>query len=127
MDQVLLSRDAQLTFDLGNEAPPLKKSVKGTTNTSADGVYGWYRYIQDFTGDFAEEWLSRLFPNGGAVWDPFAGSGTTLVASKKLGLPSMGFDVSPFMVDVVRAKTDWSLDPALLSKTVYQVVARAEQ
>jgi len=126
MDDVISSRDAQLGMDFLSDTPKVFKSVKGTTNTSADGVYGWYRYIQDFTGEFAEEWLTKLFPNGGSVWDPFAGSGTTLVASKKLGLPSAGFDVSPFMVDVVRAKTDWSIDPTLLTKAIDTVLSRAQ-
>lgn len=95
-----------------------------TTNTAADGVFGWYQYIQDFTGEFALDWLKRLAPPGGLVWEPFAGSGTTLVAAKMLGLPSVGYDTIPFMVDVARTKVSWdipigqlvsSLDRLLLS------------
>lgn len=81
-----------------------------STNSAADGIFGWYSYIQDFTGSFALDWLREIALDKSLVWDPFAGSGTTLVAAKHLGVPSVGFDMNPFIVDVARAKVDWSLD-----------------
>jgi DNA modification methylase len=86
-----------------------RQGLGAWSNDPDDGVFGWYRYIQDFTGVFALDWLDRLAQPGDLVWEPFAGSGTTLVAAKTLGLDSVGYDVSPFMVDVARAKLDWSL------------------
>jgi hypothetical protein len=79
-----------------------------STNTASDGIYGWYRYIQDFTGDFALDWLKSIARPGDLIWEPFAGSGTTLVAAKSLGYESIGFEMNPFMVDVARVKLDWS-------------------
>lgn len=105
------SRSSQILLDLCPSQPVLGRSQKGTTNGEADGVYGWYRYIQDFTGAFAEGWIGKTFEKGDLIWDPFMGSGTTLLACKHLGLRSTGYDVSPFMVDVVRAKIDWSISP----------------
>lgn len=76
------------------------------------GVFGWFGYVQDFPGGFTLEWLRRLAPPGAVVWEPFSGSGTTLVAGQMLGLPTFGFDLNPFMVEVARAKLDWGLDGA---------------
>lgn len=78
------------------------------------GIFGWYHYIQDFNGDFALAWLQELAHSSERIWEPFCGSGTTLVAAKMLGMPSWGFDISPFMVDVAQVKTTWTLDPRAL-------------
>lgn len=84
-------------------------SLGPTTNGGNDGIFGWYRYIQDFTGEFALKWLDRIAQDGDLVWEPFSGSGTTLVAAKLLGYDSVGYDISPFMVDVARTKVDWTV------------------
>ncbi|MHA6644686.1 DNA methyltransferase [Mesorhizobium sp. A623] len=102
------------------------RNWRGTTNTEADGVYGWYRYIQDFTGDFAEKWISKTFSEGSLVWDPFVGSGTTIVACQKLGIDSVGYDANPFMIEVVHAKTDWGLSPVLIEEELHSILAQAK-
>ena len=93
-----------------------------TTNRVADGIFGWYRYIQNFTGEFAVEWLSRLARRDDVIWEPFSGSGTTLVASKLLGLKSYGYDISPFMVDVASVKVDWTVDPEEIGIAIERVL-----
>ena len=94
-----------------------------TTNRFTDGVFGWYQYIQDFTGQFALYWLNRLARQGDVIWEPFSGSGTTLVASKMLGFESHGYDISPFMVDVAKAKVDWTAGPDEIEKGLEKVLA----
>ena len=74
-------------------------------------VFGWFHYVQDFSGEFASDWLERLSAPGDVVWDPFLGSGTTALAAMLLGRRSCGYDENPFMVEVARVKTDWSLCP----------------
>lgn len=41
----------------------------------------------------AEHFIAALCPSGGVVIDPMCGSGTTLVAAKKLGRRYLGFDI----------------------------------
>jgi len=50
-------------------------------------------------------WFIRLFTRSGdVVLDPFAGSGTTLLAARKLGRRAVGIDKEQFYVDVARAR-----------------------
>ena len=92
-----------------------------STNSLDDGVFGWYRYIQDFTGDFALTWLKSLASQSQLVWEPFAGSGTTLVAAKMLGLPSIGYDLNPLMVDVAKVKIDWNIDTSVVVREANRI------
>jgi hypothetical protein len=48
---------------------------------------------------------------GGAVLDPFCGSGTTLVEARHAGRPALGGDLNPLAVALARAKT-WTAPPA---------------
>lgn len=51
------------------------------------------------------EWLVKLVtPMGGVVLDPFAGSGTTLVACERLGFDSIGIEREAEYVEIIRRR-----------------------
>jgi DNA modification methylase len=51
-------------------------------------------------------WLVRLVtPPGGTVLDPFAGSGSTLVAAKREGFGFIGIEREPEYVEIIEART----------------------
>ena len=51
-------------------------------------------------------WLARLItPPGGIVLDPFAGSGSTLVAAKREGFGFVGIEREPEYVKIIEART----------------------
>lgn len=51
------------------------------------------------------KWLVQLVtPPGGVVLDPFAGSGTTLVAAKALGFPFVGIELNEEYVEIINAR-----------------------
>ena len=52
------------------------------------------------------EYLCRLTatPTGGVVFDPFCGSGTTLVAARNLGRPYIGIDTDADYCEIARAR-----------------------
>ena len=60
----------------------------------------------------AEHIVKKLVPKGSAIMDPMAGSGSTLVAARKLGMTAQGTDIDPLAV--------------LLSRTVVATYQRAE-
>ncbi|WP_211462894.1 DNA-methyltransferase [Collimonas silvisoli] len=59
------------------------------------------------------ERLIELFvpqPSEHIVLDPFAGSGTTLVAAKKLGVRYMGIEIVPSYIDIIKRRLGQKID-----------------
>lgn len=68
-------------------------------------VHRLHPYLGKFPPQLAETLLRRTFGPGALVYDPFAGSGTTLVEANVLGIHAVGGDVSAFNCLMMRAKT----------------------
>ena len=50
-------------------------------------------------------WLSRLItPPGGTLLEPFAGSGTTMVAAEREGFVCIAAEMEPAYCDIIRAR-----------------------
>lgn len=72
------------------------------------GTHGWHRYV----GRFPPHLVRALLNHFGAtpdelVCDPFAGSGTTLVEARLLGLNAVGADLCPLSCTMSRAKAQF--------------------
>jgi len=73
-------------------------------------VHGLHPYLGKFIPQLVEVFLRRYFNPGDCVYDPFVGSGTTLVEANAFGARAIGCDVSAFNCLLTRAKTaDYSL------------------
>lgn len=68
-------------------------------------VHRLHPYLGKFIPQLVEIFLRKYFAPGQTVFDPFCGSGTTLVQANELGVNSIGYDVSAFNVLLTRAKT----------------------
>lgn len=66
-------------------------------------VHRLHPYMGKFIPQLVEIFLRKYRPN--LVYDPFCGSGTTLVEANTLGIDSIGTDVSIFNVMLSKAKT----------------------
>ena len=54
-------------------------------------------------------YLVRLVtPPNGVVLDPFAGSGTTLVAATLEGLSSIGIEITEEYIPIIKARIEWA-------------------
>lgn len=63
-------------------------------------------YPAKFIGEIPRALMRTLpCPKGALVFDPFAGSGTTLMEAQRLGLPSVGVDLNPIACLIARVKT----------------------
>lgn len=69
-------------------------------------VYRWFQMEESFSSQLVLT-LCSLWEVGedSLVLDPFCGAGTTPLACREIGVPSIGFDVHPLCLFVSKAKT----------------------
>jgi hypothetical protein len=68
-------------------------------------VHRLHPYLGKYVPQLVEVFLGRYGRPGRLVWDPFAGSGTTLVEANAFGAPGAGCDISAFNCLLTRVKT----------------------
>jgi len=68
-------------------------------------VHSLHPYLGKFIPQLVEVFLHRYFAPQDCVYDPFAGSGTTLVEANVFGAASVGCDISAFNCLLSRVKT----------------------
>lgn len=84
-------------------------------------VHRLHPYLGKFIPQLVEIFLRKYKPT--LVYDPFAGSGTTLVEANALGIDSIGTDISAFNVLLSKVKTD-DYDIPKLEKEIYEILNR---
>jgi DNA modification methylase len=85
-------------------------------------IHGWYNFVLGFSDKLVSQMMDRLgVSDKQIVFDPFCGTGTTLVESMKRGMTSVGIDASPFSCFVSRVKTNRKLHPEKLLSTLVDV------
>ncbi|MCP8318506.1 MAG: hypothetical protein L6N95_01595 [Candidatus Methylarchaceae archaeon HK01B] len=70
-------------------------------------IHNWFYFKEGFSRDFTLlmfDWLQ--VKSSDWVLDPFCGAGTSLLASKEVGVNVVGVDVSPLAVFVTQVKTE---------------------
>jgi DNA modification methylase len=68
-------------------------------------VHSLHPYLGKFIPQLAEVFLHRYFRPADRVYDPFVGSGTSLVEANVFGAASVGCDISAFNCLLARVKT----------------------
>lgn len=87
-------------------------------------VHGLHPYLGKFIPQLVEVFLDRYFSAADVVYDPFCGSGTTLVEASVFGAESVGCDISAFNCHLANAKTaDYS--NAEVAEQLASTLARA--
>jgi hypothetical protein len=112
---------------------PEAETVAGKTTSSTFvsnmklPVHRWFRYSAGFSADWAESVIAEAAAHGPVcVFDPFAGSATTLLAAECVGVESWGIDAHPFVAKIAKAKLAWRSDPELYLRKVEKLIRVAD-
>ena len=106
-------RSRSLSLFPETESSLYKESTSGSFVDNLDlPIHRWFRYSAGFSGAWAEDLISREAKvRDVRVFDPFAGSGTTLIAAEQCGVDSWGIDSHPFIARVAKAKLAYRSPP----------------
>lgn len=93
----------------------LSSEIGSAKDNAKSPIHNWYKFTAGFSHRFVDEII--LLENlkrkkNSQIFDPFAGCGTTLVSSQKIGIPAVGNEGQEFMYDIIRAKLNWKIDDA---------------
>lgn len=121
----------QNTFSFLKESSALVDSVKSSrTGAFTDNmklpIHRWFRYSAGFSAEWVERVIRDQPQNNSLFFDPFAGSGTSLLAAQAAGMQSAGAESHPFVVRIANAKLAWSSDPDILQSRADSLVLRAK-
>ncbi|MBA88953.1 MAG: hypothetical protein CMB16_06790 [Euryarchaeota archaeon] len=72
----------------------------------SQSIHRWYPYVEGFSNEFVSSLLNEFAIKGQTVYDPFAGTGTTVCVAQNLGMKSVYSEINPFMRLVIEAKTN---------------------
>src|SRR5918999_2345259 len=89
-------------------------------------VHSLHPYLGKFIPQLVEVFLCRYFSPGDCVYDPFVGSGTTLVEANVFGAHAIGCDISAFNCLISRVKTR-AHAPASLEMELRRILEDAQQ
>ena len=95
--QAALYADIDLELSWSEDALPQVERTKH--------VHGLHPYLGKFIPQLVEVFLRRYFRPRDCVYDPFVGSGTTLVEANAFGAGAVGCDISAFNCLLARVKT----------------------
>lgn len=90
-------------------------------------VHRWFRFSAGFSAQWVETIINHFKERRETiVLDPFAGSGTTLLVSERLGVQCFGIEAHPFVARIARAKLLYQTDVDDYLKHITKVIKRAE-
>jgi DNA modification methylase len=91
-------------------------------------VHRWFKYSAGFSADWVQQTIqSRCGDSNITVLDPFAGSGTTLLAADSCGVSSIGIEAHPFVASIAATKLLWPASVDDFSKTARSIQHVAKQ
>lgn len=81
------------------ESSHLNRQIPPLAHTS---MYLWHKYWSRKTWNVVGEFIKAYCPEGGIVFDPFAGSGITAMETLKTGRRAIICDLNPIATEIIR-------------------------
>jgi len=122
------STQALLFPDLAN----VRRVADAASSTFLDNmrlpVHRWIRFSAGFSGAWAQHVIeNHATQNETRVFDPFAGSGTTLIAGEDAGVMALGIEAHPFVYRLARAKLARRCDPEAFRQMIKSIKVSASR
>ena len=95
--------DPQSDAKAGNGARSDFRDLAFSSNRG-EPVHRWVPWIAGYSRQFVTSAIDMHMDGPGAVLDPFAGVGTTLVEADRKGHSSVGFEINPYAAFAARTK-----------------------
>ena len=88
------------------------------------GSHGWHRYVGRFPSHVVRALLNHFGADSSSVvCDPFAGSGTTAVECRLLGIPFVGIEICPLSAMMTRTKAAFPNDSKSLFALAHKFIS----
>lgn len=120
-----MSKQLTLFSNLESESKKEKRAGTFTDNMKLP-VHRWFRY----SAGFSAQWIMQLISDNQKphlkILDPFAGSGTTLIAADSCEVSSVGIEAHPFVTRIARAKLLWNRDADRLIGQIKTLTEKAQ-
>jgi DNA modification methylase len=91
-------------------------------------IHDWYRFVLSFPPHLVRTYIDKFkITDQQCILDPFSGTGTTLVESKKCGIKSIGVEANPIVHMVSETKIEWNIDIDKFIKNAQHIASHAEK
>jgi DNA modification methylase len=89
-------------------------------------IHRWWRFVLAFPPHLVSQYLDEFAceGSGSVVFDPFSGTGTTLVEAKRRGCHAVGMEALDFCFLASKVKTTWDLSIAAVEKAMEVLLDR---
>ena len=124
---LLLRLRQQALFEDLAEGPAVSDAASSTfVDNMRLPVHRWIRFSAGFSGAWVQHVLRESRDKRETrVFDPFAGSGTTLIAAEDANVPAYGVEAHPFVYRLARAKLARRSDAGAFREIVKAIRASA--
>lgn len=90
-------------------------------------VHRWWRFVLAYPPHLVSKYIEKFeLKKGAIVYDPFSGTGTTLVEAKKLGFKAIGSEAMEFCYVASKVKTNFEISSKKIKSTAAKISKEIE-
>ncbi|MGK7942685.1 MAG: DNA methyltransferase [Crocosphaera sp.] len=108
--QMYKQLELSLSSSLSEQTEKVDLSSTFTNNMKLP-IHRWFRFSAGFSAEWVEKIIDMENKNNLNIFDPFAGSGTTLIVAEKKRVKSYGIEAHPFIFRIAQAKLLYKTNP----------------